>query len=88
MNAGIITASIIDTGEDGINLGGIINGVTYGAGGGLWTVINFAFNIPFPYFMITDMGMPALVAGVLQAVWILLLGLGLLEAVLGRDLLT
>jgi hypothetical protein len=68
------------------------NGVVYGAGGGVWWVVNMVFNFPFPAFMIVDMLGPSvaslLIAGMLQGIWFMLLGLGVVEILTGKVILS
>jgi hypothetical protein len=85
-----ITVAILDA--KGQGPGDIANGVVYGAGGGVWWIVNMVFNFPFPAFMILDMlGTSAtsiLIAAMLQGIWMMLLGLGVVEILTGKVILS
>jgi hypothetical protein len=79
-----IRVKMIDETE---NAGDIVNAVAFGSGGGLWGVINFILNFPFPSLMLYDMGMNPIIAVVINAGWVVIAPIGIVEIITGRQIL-
>jgi hypothetical protein len=79
--------SVVVTEQGGTGIGDVLNSVAYGAGGGIWLLVNFLFNYACPYFMIVDMGVHALIAGLLTLFYYPLMVIGGIEILSGREIL-
>jgi hypothetical protein len=79
-----IQVKIIDEYGNG---GNIVDAIAFGAGGGLWALVNFIVNFPFPALMLYDMGMNPIIAVVINAGWAILAPIGIVEIVTGRQIL-
>jgi hypothetical protein len=69
------------------NGGNIVDQIAFGAGGGLWGVVNFFLNFAIPFLMLYDMGMNPIVAGVINAGWWIIAPIGAVEILSGRQIL-
>jgi hypothetical protein len=84
LTADSIRVKMLGEAENG---GDIVNQIAFGAGGGLWGIINFIINFPFPALMLYDMGLHPLVAVVINILWEPLAFIGAVEILTGRQIL-